>query len=125
MSTYIRQFAERVHRLQLPNVVVFALDEEAEHACRATQRSRPNVLFCIRGTGRTALQKYVVVLSYLALGWDVFWFDFDSVWLQNPVPYVQAALDHVPTAQLLSAIDFDSVNCAMNAFFWVKSAETT
>lgn len=124
MAKYIGKFAERVRRIKLPNVVVFALDAAAQEACVATQSLAGPRLFCMRGKGRTALQKYVVVLSYLVLGWDVFWFDFDSVWLQNPVPHVKAALEKEPSTEILAAIDFDSTNCAMNGFFWVKAVES-
>merc|ERR1712129_314359 len=66
-----------------------------------------------------------VVLTYLSLGWNVFWFDFDSVWLKNPVPYLESALKAKPSTELMAAIDFDSQNRAMNAFFWVKATEST
>lgn len=124
MSTYIEPFVERVRGLELPNVVIFALDAAAETACRATWRARGPNVFCMRGKGRTALQKYVVVLAYLVLDRDVFWFDFDSVWLQNPVPYLKAEFEQRPSVEVFAAIDFDSTNCAMNGFFWVKAVES-
>lgn len=89
---------------------------------------------CLWGEGRTALQKYVIVFAFLRLGFDVFWFDFDSVWLKNPLPALRRALATAEEAaaaepggakpDVLSAIDFDSTNCAMNAFFWLRSTDS-
>lgn len=120
MSQYLKPFAERVRALAIPNVIVFTLDDLADQTCRQSA-----VLTCIRGKEQNALQKYIIVLAYLCLGWDVFWFDFDSVWLQNPLPYLKAAVQQSAGAQVLSAIDFDSKNCAMNAFFWIRAADAT
>lgn len=126
MARYIEPFTKRVRRLAIPNIVVFALDELAEDACR-----RNGVLF-VRGMERTALQKYVIVLAFLELGFDVFWFDFDSVWLKNPLPALQQAMAaeaaaasaaQRPEAMVFSAIDFDSKNCAMNAFFLLRQSQ--
>ncbi|CAJ1423102.1 unnamed protein product [Effrenium voratum] len=84
---------------------------------------------CVRGEPKTALQKYVIVLTLASLGCDTFWFDFDSVWLKNPVPALKraeaaeaarAVQEKRAEALLLSAIDFDSKNCAMNAFFLLR-----
>jgi len=128
MSRFLVPFSERIRKLQIPNVVVFALDEIAMVSCRAVlaaQRPLGPQAFCMQGEGKNALQKYVVVLAYLAFGWDVFWFDFDSVWLQNPVPFIQSAVALSPEAEILSAMDFDSADCLMNAFFFVRSSEKT
>lgn len=133
MARYLAPFAARVRALGIPNVVVFVLDDEAEQRCRAELLEGSRSPCCLRGQGRTALQKYIVVLTFLRLGFDVFWFDFDSVWLKNPWPVLQGAIadaeaEAVATAgekpDVLSGIDFDSINCAMNAFFWVRATES-
>eukprot|EP00927_Polykrikos_kofoidii_P023888 TRINITY_DN21846_c0_g1_i4.p1 TRINITY_DN21846_c0_g1~~TRINITY_DN21846_c0_g1_i4.p1 ORF type:complete len:904 (+),score=103.50 TRINITY_DN21846_c0_g1_i4:34-2712(+) len=131
MSQYLNDFAARLSLLAIPNVVVFTLDETAHLLCRAAQRAHGSPAVCLRGEGKTALQKYVVVLTYLALGRDVFWFDFDSVWLKNPLPFLRKAqaeesiLEEGAVPDVLAAIDFNSRNCAMNAFFWVRSSVAT
>ena len=107
--------------LKVQNVVVFALDSEAIRACRKSHGGGGYAV-CLEGQGRTALQKYLIVLLYLYLDRDVFWFDFDSVWLQNPAGALRKAIDAAPNATLHAAIDFDSSDCAMNAFFLIRSS---
>eukprot|EP00439_Symbiodinium_sp_Y106_P014267 s4026_g2.t1 len=60
---------------------------------------------------------------------DTFWFDFDSVWLKNPVPFIRAAeaadaleaeTSSRSPSMVFSAIDFNSKNCAMNAYFLLR-----
>jgi len=143
MVKYLDQFSKHIQRLGIPNVVLYVLDDDAESSCQALAQSRGFPKFCLRGYQRTALQKYEVVLAYLLLGRDVFWFDFDSIWLKNPVPVLEDILgDRRPfpadpaladamgiprasQADVLTAVDVDSVNNAMNAFFWVRSTEET
>ncbi|CAE8615200.1 unnamed protein product, partial [Polarella glacialis] len=129
MAQHLLPFAHRVRSLAMQNVVVFVLDDLAENACRAA--AAIGAVTCLRGEGQTALQKYVIVLAYLVLGRDTFWFDFDSVWLKNPLPTLQRAqeaeaaaarADGRPEATVFAAIDFDSKNCPMNAFFLLKAS---
>ncbi|CAE6916160.1 unnamed protein product [Symbiodinium sp. CCMP2592] len=84
---------------------------------------------CISGSEQTALQKYEIVLVFLSLDRDTFWFDFDSVWLKNPVPFIRAAeaadaleaeTSSRSPSMVFSAIDFNSKNCAMNAYFLIR-----
>lgn len=135
MAQYLVPFSNRVRTLGIPNVVVFVLDDLAERACEAArQTARTNPIFCLRGEGKTALQKYIVVIAYMFLGRDVFWFDFDSVWLKNPLPVLraaqaageaEAASASRPAPTIYPAIDFDSKNCVMNAFFLIKATTST
>lgn len=108
----------------MPNVVVFALDAEAMKLCLAAPK-----VHCISGSQQTALQKYEIVLVFLSLDRDTFWFDFDSVWLNNPVPFIRAAEEadaleaersSRSPSMVFSAIDFDSMNCVMNAYFLIR-----
>jgi len=130
MAKYLLRFGAHVARLQIPNVVVFVLDKSARDMCQQAQRDYGKPDVCLEGKERTALQKYIVVLSYLLLDRDVFWFDFDSIWLQNPMAAIRSheakaevSNQLVPEGRPLiySAIDYDSLNCGMNAFFLIKS----
>ena len=101
MSKHLRRFGRRLQRLAIPNVVVYALDAEAERECASAHQSYGAPAFCLRGEGKTALQKYVVILLYLAVGREVFWFDFDSVWLKNPMPFLRSLEAERPSCVLL------------------------
>lgn len=129
MAKYIPGVFRNLGRLEMQNVVIYTLDEAATHSCRRSANSMDSRFrpVCLPGEGKTALQKYVIVLAYLVLGMDVFWFDFDAIWLQNPLPALSRAVEHergVPGASVLAAIDFDSLNCVMNAFFLVKASQS-
>lgn len=134
LAKYIPRFAQRLQRLQILNVVVFVLDDSAQRACEEARLSiSRSIAVCLRGIGQTSLQKYISLLAYLVLGRDVFWFDFDSVWMKDPHPMLREAEQAelasrsaagTPAASIFTAIDFDSTNCAMNAFFMIKASRS-
>mmetsp|Transcript_82106 Transcript_82106/g.171890 ORF Transcript_82106/g.171890 Transcript_82106/m.171890 type:complete len:610 (-) Transcript_82106:79-1908(-) len=136
MASFLPAFSVHLEDLSMKNVILYVLDDNAHKVCRKLSRSGfPR--YCLRGSRQGTLQKYEVVLTYLSLGKSVFWFDFDSFWLQNPEPYLASlevsertfppddiakafGLSPAADADILAAVDADSPNQVMNAFFWIR-----
>ena len=47
-------------------------------------------------------EKINLIHSFTQLGFDVLISDVDTVWLRNPIPYVQQARSHVPGPPVLA-----------------------
>jgi len=137
LTKYLLPFMERAHRLQIVNVVVFTMDDSGQAACLAAEeriRSRDYATegqrgawraTCLQGQGRSCLQKFVGALVYVSLGRDVFYFDFDSVWLKNPFEALRAAVESKNSPLVLTGGDLASECGASNSIFFVKATDMT
>ena len=114
-NKYIKGWAERVAYLEIPNLIMFTLDDEAFAICQ--EHHSPKL--CVQGS-ISVLNKYTLLLVALQMGVDVMWLDFDMYLFQNPTPYLIA-----DTAEydLVMAYAFES-DCLCNAFFFMRSTPT-
>ncbi|KAF4681137.1 hypothetical protein FOZ60_012559, partial [Perkinsus olseni] len=118
MSRHIPAFASRARELRADNdVIVYALDGVASRACENSG------LHFVTGGARSSLQKYILVLALLQLDRVVMWIDFDAYWYRHPAfALPQNWGDGV---EILSAVDFNSEDCLMNAMFAIRPSPRT
>ncbi|KAF4679932.1 hypothetical protein FOZ60_014294 [Perkinsus olseni] len=118
MSRHIPAFASRARELRADNdVIVYALDGVASKACEESG------LHFVTGEARSSLQKYLLVLALLQLDRVVMWIDFDAYWYRHPAfALPQNWGDGV---EILSAVDFNSEDCLMNAMFAIRPSPRT
>ncbi|KAF4660223.1 hypothetical protein FOL47_007252 [Perkinsus chesapeaki] len=118
MSQHIPSFARRAREiLAINDIIMYALDEAAVKACKESG------LYYVSGKAKSSLQKYLLVLALLHFDRTVIWVDFDAYWYRHPAfALPQHWGDGV---EILSAVDFNSEDCLMNAVFAIKPSRRT
>eukprot|EP00397_Hematodinium_sp_SG-2012_P029807 GEMP01031522.1.p1 GENE.GEMP01031522.1~~GEMP01031522.1.p1 ORF type:complete len:570 (+),score=99.41 GEMP01031522.1:56-1765(+) len=116
-NKYIKYWLRRVQKLDIHNLVMLCLDDEAYAEC--TNAQIENV--CIPGE-ISPLNKYSVVLIGLQLGFDIMWLDFDVFLLKNPTDRIYALAEE-RKVDFLIGYGFQS-DCICNGFFFIKATDT-